>query len=412
MARKILKLVIGAVTVIAVALAGMAALTVYRYGKLYDPPFPAIERSTSQGARARGRKLFMGSCAPCHLADDGRAIGRTLDFPAFFGNVHAANITRDPIGGVGAWTDRELARMIRTEIGRDGKFRPMPAAGPYLGDDDVAALLTFLRSDDPMLAPVATPAPRSDLSLAGKVIFVWMLGIPIDTPTRIEIPPRGPTPEYGRYVAMVGECWQCHTPGFDKSKLEKPGLYGGGFEFRDADGRTLYSSNLTPHTTGLGGRRWTLEQFTAALRAGVTPDGRILRAPMPRFRYADDVEIAAVWAFLGTLAPVDRSNRAGTAAEARVSGTTDPQLLWSELGCVACHGEKGQYREKIQAAAGKSVDQVARWIRHPEAEKPGTQMPTFASVVDEDRALLLAVWVQKMAVARSRAPGRAIDTHE
>jgi mono/diheme cytochrome c family protein len=40
------------------------------------------------------------------------------------------------------------------------------------------------------------------------------------------------------------------------------------------------------------------------------------------------------------------------------------------------------------------VDQLARWIRNPEAFLPGTVMPTFAPVLDEAGALELAEWIR------------------
>jgi hypothetical protein len=38
---------------------------------------------------------------------------------------------------------------------------------------------------------------------------------------------------------------------------------------------------------------------------------------------------------------------------------------------------------------------VAKWIRNPESFKPGTQMPTFAPLIDEGQAIELAKWVQE-----------------
>jgi len=42
-----------------------------------------------------------------------------------------------------------------------------------------------------------------------------------------------------------------------------------------------------------------------------------------------------------------------------------------------------------------SSGSVARWIRNPEQFRPGTVMPSFASVLDEPSALALAEWLQK-----------------
>jgi len=51
------------------------------------------------------------------------------------------------------------------------------------------------------------------------------------------------------------------------------------------------------------------------------------------------------------------------------------------------------YEAKLQQALGKPAAEVARWIRNPELYRPGTPMPTFESVLDENAALELANWL-------------------
>lgn len=394
--KRLLKVLAVLVGLGALGIAGFLGLTHHRYTKTYAPPFPAVVADSTAEGLVRGRQVFMASCAPCHVSDDGaRATGHVLEFPAFFGTVHAANVTQDPVGGVGAWSDAELARMIRTEIGRDGHFRPMPAGGPFMSDADLAAVIGFMRSADPLFQPVAQRAPKSDVTLMGELIFVWFLTIPHDAPVKIERPAHEPSVELGRYFADVGECWQCHTDGFSKSKRSKPGQYSGGFQMADHQGRTIITSNLTPDDTGLGGRKWSVEQFITAMRDGVTPDGRVLRMPMPRYRYADDVELRALWAYLQSLPKVSRTNQAGTAPELRASESMDPAVLWSALGCNACHGAGAPYAAKIAGAKDKPTEEVARWIRHAPEVKPGTQMPTFAALINDAQAQALAEWVKQ-----------------
>jgi mono/diheme cytochrome c family protein len=56
-----------------------------------------------------------------------------------------------------------------------------------------------------------------------------------------------------------------------------------------------------------------------------------------------------------------------------------------------------QAPNQVSGAASRrdaSVDQLARWIRNPEAFLPGTVMPTFAPVLDEAGALELAEWIR------------------
>jgi hypothetical protein len=66
---------------------------------------------------------------------------------------------------------------------------------------------------------------------------------------------------------------------------------------------------LTPHPTGLAS--WTYEDFVAALREGVRPDGTPLRAPMDAMpEYAaqmTEVELQALWTYLQSLPPVENA---------------------------------------------------------------------------------------------------------
>jgi mono/diheme cytochrome c family protein len=218
----------------------------------------------------------------------------------------------------------------------------------------------------------------------------------------VKAPPKGPTAEYGSYLASsVYDCVQCHSPGLEASevKVKAPAGYTGGMEFDLTSSGVpgvVYSPNITPHETqGIG--KWNLEQFKVALREGVTPDHYILRKPMPRLREVDDVELEAMFTFLKTLPAKDTAKFDKTPLErpkADAAAAT-PDKLFSSLGCTYCHGPKGQFRDRLKNALSKQPEDVAKWIRNPESFKPGTQMPTFASLIDENQAMQLAKWVQE-----------------
>jgi mono/diheme cytochrome c family protein len=401
--KKVLKIVLGVVLTLAVLIAAFVVYTTAKWNGTYSPPMPTVTVVTSPEAIARGERLFRSVCLDCHTGPDGRASGKTLtDFPAFIGEFHSGNLTSDATHGIGNWSDPELARFIRTTIGKDGKPRAMPSTGK-IGDSDVAAIIAFMRSGDPLFAPAPVSPGSSKLTVVGTIIFTWLLGIHDDMPASLRVPPAAVSAEYGKYVAGVYDCGQCHTGGFSFTKDQKPGAYGGGFEFEvdSYGGKTVISPNLTFDATGLGSPegKWTSAAFITALRDGITPDGRVLRVPMPRFRYTEDVELAALYEFLKTLPHVNRPKDPGTAPETRASGTADPEALWNQLGCPACHGEGAPFRDKLKQSIGRPVADVASWIRDPQAQKPGTQMPTFRDLLDEPRSLALAAWVQARAAA-------------
>jgi mono/diheme cytochrome c family protein len=78
-----------------------------------------------------------------------------------------------------------------------------------------------------------------------------------------------------------------------------------------------------------------------------------------------------------------------------VKDRRSPYLLRSCSACAACHAPGAQFHAQLAAAKGKDVEQLTRWIRNPEKFKPGTQMPTFASILSESQARALASWVSR-----------------
>ncbi len=101
----------------------------------------------------------------------------------------------------------------------------------------------------------------------------------------------------GRYQAVLGDCAGCHTmPG------GKP--LAGGTVLETPFGK-IAAPNITPdRDTGLGA--WTEADFRRAMREGISPGGKRLYPAMPYPAYArmGDADIAALWAYLKTVAPV------------------------------------------------------------------------------------------------------------
>jgi mono/diheme cytochrome c family protein len=380
----------------------LSGLYVYARHRIFSPPDispPPIARATSPAAIVRGEVLFRTACAGCH-ADPitHRFTGTVLDFPSFFGHFESANLTSDRDAGIGALSDAVIARALRVGISRDGRLLAMPRL-PELSDDDVAAILGFLRSGDPDLAPSPIRHPKPRYAPLGTIILAFLFpAYPAAARSGIPMPEKAATPAYGRYLANnVLDCFECHTDGFGRDKLQKPGLYGGrSFPGGDGQGHPVYAPNLTPHETGL--RRWTLEDFSLAVRAGVTPDGRLLGPPMIRLELLDNVDIEAIWLYLRSLPPVERASpviQPGRALPKQE--TVPPAQLFVSLGCAGCHARGQPFADKLSGAAGKSVEEVAHWIRMARQVRPDTTMPNYESLLDEANALRLAAWVQEQA---------------
>ncbi len=151
---------------------------------------------------------------------------------------------------------------------------------------------------------------------------LWAMGLVIALPAltfawlyaRSEAPGHNDTPSLaspaaaggtqvarGEYLTRAGNCMACHT--------ERGGApWAGGRALATPFG-TVYAGNLTPDArTGLGA--WSSDDFWRALHHGRSRDGRMLYPAFPYTHYTrisrDDAD--AMYAYLRTLAPVDRAN--------------------------------------------------------------------------------------------------------
>ncbi len=378
--------------------AGGAAYATRTWDAPVAAPRPPIHADRSPAAVARGAAIFHSTCEICHR-DGGstRASGAPDgDAPAFLGRLHAPNLTSDPLHGIGAVADEDIARMIRYGVKRSGHRGVMPTYG--MGDADIAAVLGYLRSDDPLFSPDPSASPPSTVSTLGKVVLVasGMSAVPDRPAAGVPVPDRSDTAAYGRYLAHdVFDCVGCHTPGYSPSKGAGPDMLAGGFEFDRPGGATVVSSNLTPdEPTGIG--RYSRDDLGRALRQGKRPDGRILSVPMPIFRALDDGDVNALYTYLRSLPPRrnDGVSRVAAAASKDDPATMMPEARFRQLGCVGCHGKGAPHAGALARARDKSAEELARWIRNPERFVPGTQMPTYAELLDEPGALELATWVK------------------
>jgi mono/diheme cytochrome c family protein len=382
----------------------LAVVATRRLDRRYDAPLPPIIRATSAGELARGDRLYRTLCSACHTPPgELRACGAVLpNFPASFGTIRSSDLTGDPGRGIGARSDGEIARLLRHGVRFDGRYsRTMPRMRS-LGDQDIAALIGFLRSGDRRFATCDKCPVAGRLSIAGKIALAFLGPGPPRGPggpfnaTTIPVPERRPTAADGRYLATaIYGCVACHTDGVGdvESKLGAPDLLAGGLELPDPRGSAVVSTNLTPDETGIG--QWTLTEFKSTLATGIDPTGSVVRPPMPILRAADAAELEAIFTYLRSVPPVKRG-AAGTRPRAHVAPTTPPDEIFVTLACASCHGTGAPFRDRLRQVRGKSPATVAEAIRYPEQGNPETQMPTFAAILDPPRALSLATWLLEM----------------
>jgi mono/diheme cytochrome c family protein len=289
---------------------GLSITVMSRQHLKYDAPYPNIASSTDSAIIAKGRHIVLGPghCVDCHSTtknvDSVLKLGQDpllsggFKFELPFGKFYTRNLTPDVETGIGGMTDKEIGRLLRYSVKKNGEsvlpFMPFQ----NMSDEDLVAVVSYLRS----LKPVKNKIPDHEYNVMGKVIKAFL------------IKPQGPTEpvqvvvkadtsaRYGKHLVMaVANCNECHT------KRNSIGAYvgrplAGGTEFEEEGKPTLISPNLTPHPSGrIYG--WTQETFIQRFRMGkIIPYSHM---PWESYGRMSDNELKAIFNYLRTLEPVD-----------------------------------------------------------------------------------------------------------
>lgn len=291
---KIIGRVVGVVLVLVViAVAAMYAVSEHRIHAKYDVAATPVPVGTDSATIAHGKHLVtaVGMCVDCHGENLG---GHVFADDKAFGHFSSANLTSGQGGVLREYNDAELARAIRRGVRRDGTsllFMPSPEFS-WFSDADVGAIISYLRSlppvdhvhDEQKLGPIARM-----LIVKGNTPILLPASHIGDTVPKLNVTP-GPTVEYGKYLAHVAGCHDCHHENLAGGEI--PGGAPG----------WPPSQNITRGNIGT----WTEADFFRALREGKRPDGSGINAVMPwRFtKNMTDDELRALWMYLQTIPPV------------------------------------------------------------------------------------------------------------
>jgi len=347
-------------------------------------------------------------CEPCHYDPATRAFsGAPLrDLPSIFGTFASANITRDPLHGIGRLTDSDLARVIRTGVTHDGRLAsPMPTFA-RLADRDLFALVAFLRSDDALVRPVPKPTTPARPSLLGKTI-AHLLFRPKPYPAAaVAAPPATDRVAFGRYLALHrNDCYKCHSAGLLRVDDDRPersaGFFGGGATLVSANGAPIQSANLTPDAeTGIG--NWTEDDFVRAVRRGFRRDNTLLRSPMPMYPGMTDDEAAAIFAYLRTVPPIRNTRPQPETVVPALAAASRGEAIYLKYQCTQCHGISGVGKHDLTGAADHlgSPAAIEAWIRNPAGITPGVAMPAWQGVIADDEYAPLVEYVRRLGEQR------------
>lgn len=254
----------------------------------------------------RGRHLANGilQCVICHSPLDSSVVGHPPVAGWEFSGavlwddeggerVVAPNLTPDSATGAGSWPDDALARAIREGVGHDGRALALPMyweSFRNLSDEDLASVIVYLRS----VPAVANPLPTRRRTRSREAELAEF-PFPLDEP----VPERDlSTPlALGSYLVDIADCAGCHT-GWEAPTL--PGLFAGGNHVWDEDSLPVFTKNITPDPSGIGGL--TPEDFRWVMRTG---RGGTLH-PIMRWRAfatLTDRELDAIFVALNRVAP-------------------------------------------------------------------------------------------------------------
>jgi len=249
----------------------------------------------------RGKMLVMSSCAGCHYDPSTKALTgmQYMETPKIAGKMFSANLTHSKISPFGKYNDAEFAYLLRTGIARDGHFIPYMLR-PNMSDEDISAILAFLRSDDPVVQANDHVAGKTHLNLIGKMGKPF-LGKPLPYQAHIASPDKNDAVAYGRYLVDNIGCYHCHSAGRKLDEMhpgKTKGYMAGGRKFKMPN-QTVKGANITmDKATGIG--NFSKEDFRNAVLHAKDKDGSKLAPPMEAFPMTDK-EADAIFAYIQTL---------------------------------------------------------------------------------------------------------------
>lgn len=280
--------------------------------KKFEAPYPNLHANTDSAVIERGKYLVFGPahCSGCHSPSsnherirNGEILplegGYTFTLP--IGKIYSPNITPDIETGIGNVPDSVLARSLRYGVKRNGHalFDFMPFHN--LSDEDLTAVLSFIRSQH----VVKKAVPENELNFVGKAVNAFLIkpvGPVGEVPRSVQ---PDTTAEYGHYLAnSIADCRGCHTNRSMMTGAYTGPDYAGGLKFESTTevGAYTVSPNLTPDQETGRITGWTQEQFINRFRM----KNLIAISDMPwdQFRNMSDNDLKAIYKFLVTLKPI------------------------------------------------------------------------------------------------------------
>ncbi len=314
--KKLFKVLLFLVLLLVVGAAAGYIYIIKALPKVAAAPDIKIESTPEQ--IKRGEYLFSNvcGCADCHSTRDyskfagplvegtvgkgGEEFNEDMGLP---GKFYARNITP---AGLKGWTDGEIFRAITEGVNKDNDplfpLMPYPNYGK-MDMNDVYAIIAYLKT----LKPVENKIPERNVKFPVNLI---MRTIPEKNNLK-PMPDKSNTIEYGKYLAGIAGCSDCHTPQI-KGEFQMNQYLAGGQEYKLPGGTLIRAANITPDVqTGIGS--WTKEIFIQKFRS-FSKDKFIpseVKAgefntimPWTFFANMSDEDLSAIYDYLRTVVPI------------------------------------------------------------------------------------------------------------
>jgi mono/diheme cytochrome c family protein len=271
---------------------------------------PALAITVAPDAKRGEYLIRAGGCIACHTAeqalkDKGPILGGGRAFKTPFGTFFGPNISKDPVHGIGKWSDAEFVNAFRA--GRSPSGHNYYPAFPYTSfvgadDRDLVDIKAYIFT----LPAQANPNKPHEVGLPynvrfGLTFWKWMF---FDRARFRRDETKSAKWNRGAYlVNHLAHCGECHTPRNGMGAMKRDMFLAGA---PDIEGGI--APNITPdEETGIG--KWSESAIIDMLKSGLLPDGDTVGGAMTDVvnhgtSHLSDEDLKAMAVYLKSVKPI------------------------------------------------------------------------------------------------------------
>lgn len=227
--------------------------------KKYDVKIASLQIPSDSASLAKGAHLIaIKGCSECH---GNNLEGKVINDDAVFGRLVATNLTKGKGGLPQDYNTEDWIRSLKHGLHRSNTALVFMPSGETakLSEEDMQCLVGYLQQ----LPPIDNQLPEIDLGFLAEILG-YLDQVPLIPAEKIDHKSvltksidRSSPIAYGKYLAI--SCSSCHRENMKGGDALGPGM------------------PPVPDLTSTGATgRWTLTEFTKAVRTGSRPDGSVM----------------------------------------------------------------------------------------------------------------------------------------